>query len=338
MDLVTGGCGYLGLALVRKLVERGHRVRVLDLAEADDIPAGVEFIKADICDRKAVAKSLEGVETVYHTVARVPLTKSHRNFWEVNVGGTRVAVEESLRKGVRAFVHTSSSAIFGAPRQFPILPDTPPSPVEAYGTAKLAAEREVEKGIRNGLCASMIRPRTIIGRERLGIFGILFDWIERGKRVWIIGSGDNLFQFIHFDDLVDVMIRAGEGARKGIFNVGTDRFGTLREDLEALVKYADTGSRIASLPVGLSIALLRILDHSGLSPLAPWHYLTYHKPFFFDLQKTMEELDWTPRWGNVEMLRESYDWFRSRSEDQSGQSIHRSPVSEGILGLLKRLS
>jgi hypothetical protein len=90
----------------------------------------------------------------------------------------------------------------------------------------------------------------------------------------------------------------------------------------------------------LTIAALGVLDKLGLSPLAPWHYLTYHKPFYFDVSKLLA-LGWKPRYSNDEMLRESYDWFRanySRLIAEKAGSPHRRAVKQGLLWVLKRLS
>jgi nucleoside-diphosphate-sugar epimerase len=235
----------------------------------------------------------------------------------------------------------SSSAIFGAPKSCPILPTTPPAPVEIYGRAKLAGEEAVRE-----ICTAanvplfVIRPRTILGEGRLGIFQILFAWIAEGRSVYVIGSGDVAFQFVHAADLMDAYMLVIERGKPGSYNVGTDRFGTMREALETLIDYAGTGSRVRSLPVAPTIAALRILDCLKLSPLAPWHYLTYHKAFHFDVAPLVD-LGWKPRFSNDEMLRESYDWFLAHANDTAsskGASPHRLPVPERVLRLIRHLS
>src|SRR6187549_2378811 len=99
--LVTGGSGYLGESVVRKLVERGDAVRVLDLVDNEDRPRDVEFVRADVRDEGAVRAALAGVEVVHHDVAQVPLAKDREMFWTVNVDGTRILLDAALRAGVR---------------------------------------------------------------------------------------------------------------------------------------------------------------------------------------------------------------------------------------------
>ena len=186
----------------------------------------------------------------------------------------------------------------------------------------------------------VIRPRTIIGMGRLGIFQILFEWIRDSRNVYVIGSGNVGFQFVHALDLMDAYMLALDLGKPGIYNVGTDRFGTLREALENLIAHAGTASKVVSLPELPTINTLRLLDWLRLCPLAPWHYLTYHKPFYFDVSPLLE-LGWKPRYSNDEMFRESYDWFLEnydRIAAEKAGSAHRRPVKEMVLSLVRRLS
>ena len=131
-----------------------------------------------------------------------------------------------------------------------------------------------------------------------------------------------------------------DNGRPGIYNVGTDRFGTLREGLESLISHAGTRSKVKSLPAGLTINGLRVLDWCGLSPLAPWHYLTYHRPFYYDVAPLLA-MGWSPRYSNAEMFQESYEWFKAnydRLKAEKAGSAHTKPVREGILWIVKQFS
>src|SRR5438552_15795191 len=243
--LVTGGSGFLGNLIARRLLARGERVKVLDLWEDPIRPKEIEFIRCDIRDREGVKSALRDVTIVHHNAALVPLTKSGPQFWQVNVEGSRIAAEEAARVGVEAFVHMSSSAIFGVPQSCPITEATPLRPAEIYGRAKLAGEQAVrEVCARGGPRLIVIRPRTILGEGRLGIFQILFEWIRDGHNVYVIGRGDGLFQFVHAHDLMDAYLLALDASQAGAYNVGTDRFGTLRQALEQLIAYAHSQSQV----------------------------------------------------------------------------------------------
>jgi len=339
--LVTGGAGFLGHQTARALHARGERVRVLDILAAPDLPPGVEFVQADILDRARVAEAMAGVDVVHHNAAMVPLTKAGRRFWAVNVEGTENALAAARAAGVRFFIHVSTSAVFGLPERCPITDETPLRPLEAYGRAKLEGERRVAAAARDGLACAVVRPRTLVGLGRLGIFQILYEWVREGRRVYVIGPGDAPFQLLHAEDAVDLMLRLAERRTPGVYNVGAERFGTLREDLGALIRHAGTAARVVGTPAGPAIAALRLLDLLRLSPLAPWHYRTYHKAFHFDISRALRDLDWRPRYSNAEMLVQSYDWFLAQREEpaaERGRSAHRKAVRQGVLWVLKRLS
>lgn len=339
--LITGGSGFLGNLIARRLNQRGERVRVLDVWEDRSRPAEIEFVRCDIRDVSGVARAMQGIDVVHHNVALVPLTKAGAEFRAVNVDGSRIAAEQAVKAGVKSFIHMSSSAIFGAPKSCPVTNDSPMTPVEIYGRAKLEGELAVRDLCnRGGLPLIVIRPRTILGEGRLGIFQILFQWIAENRRIYVIGDGHQPFQFVHAHDLMDAYLLAMDAGRPGVYNVGTNRFGTLREALEHVITHAHSTSRVASLPAGLTINTLRVLDWLRLSPLAPWHYLTYHKAFHFDVQPLLD-LGWKPRYSNDEMFRESWDWFvqhKDRLAAEAAASPHRSVVKQRLLGLLKKFS
>jgi nucleoside-diphosphate-sugar epimerase len=195
LHLITGGSGFLGNLIALRLLELGVKVRVLDIWHDDKQPDDIEFIKADVCDREAVAKAMQGVDVVHHNAALVPLTKSGDLFRRVNVEGSRIVAEEAVRAEVSYFIHMSSSALFGK-AVFPIKNDTLPCPTEPYGLSKLEGELVVRNVCENsGLPWLSIRPRTLLGLGRLGIFQILFDWINTNHNIYVIGSGNQNINF-----------------------------------------------------------------------------------------------------------------------------------------------
>ena len=340
--LITGGSGYFGCLLRDRLLAGGSSVRVFDLIDVDDRPAAVEFVQGDIRDVVAVRRACEGVDVVYNNVAQVPLAKDRELFWSVNCGGTENLLTAARDVGVRKIVHTSSSAVFGVPSKNPVDDSVAPHPLEAYGRAKLEAEHLVERAVRDhGLDVTIIRPRTILGHGRLGIFQILFDWVEDGRRIPVLGTGDNIYQFVHADDLADACIKAAQRPGFAVYNIGAERFGTMRQTLEALCAHAGTGSRVYSLPMGIVVAAMQLTSALRLSPLGPYHSLMYGRSLYFDISRPKAELGWQPRYSNEEMICESYDWYLAHKEDVrrwTSASHHRSGVKQGILRLVKQLS
>jgi nucleoside-diphosphate-sugar epimerase len=336
-SLVTGGSGYFGSLLVRRLLTAGHTVRVLDLNDADDRLADVELIRGDVRDADVVARAVNGCDVVFNNVAQVPLAKDEQLLRTVNVDGTALLLREAARAGVSKIVHTSSSAVFGVPATNPVLPTTVPSPVEAYGHAKLAAEWACLDAVVRGLDVTIVRPRTILGHGRLGIFGILFEWVADGADIFVLGKGDNRYQFVHADDLAEVCVLAAAKPGAAVFNAGTDRFGTMRESLESLCAHAGTGSQVRSLPAGPASALMKAAAGAHLAPFAPYHWLMYSKSLWFDIDHVRDTLGWQPKWSNEEMLADSYDWFLDNRADTAaaGRSHHRTIAKQGGLRVLK---
>ncbi|HUD92137.1 NAD-dependent epimerase/dehydratase family protein, partial [Sphingobium sp.] len=291
-----------------------------------------------ICDRAMVADAMRGVDIVHHHAALVAQSGAGRRYRQVNVEGSRIVALEAARAGVDAMIHVSSTSIYGMPPQGAITAQTVPRPFEAYGRSKLEAERVMAHICEAaGIPLITIRPRVTLGGGRLGIYQILFQWIAEGRRLYIIGDGANRQQFIHVDDLIDFYMLALAQQRPGTYNVGTDRFGTLREDLEGLIAHAGSSSPIIGLPVAPAIAALAALRALRLSPLVAWQYRTYHRDCHFDVTP-LQALGWRAHYSNAAMLAESYDWFMVHRQTTAAASAHRSVLSQRVLGLLRFLS
>lgn len=340
VQLVAGGSGFFGSLLVEALVARGASVRVLDLHPPDGLPDGVAFVQGDVRDPSAVARACRDVEVVHNAVAQVPLARDTTLFRTVNVDGTARLLEAAAAAGVRKVVHLSSSAVYGAPATLPVDETSVPRPAEAYGEAKLAGEWLCREWIARGLDVSIIRPRTILGHGRLGIFQILFEWVRTGRNVPVLGRGDGRYQFVHADDLVDACLRAADKAGPDVYCIGAERFGTMRETLQALVAHAGTGSRVVSVPQRPAQLGMRLAAKLRVSPLADYHRIMYGRSLWFDVSHAKQALGWAPRYDNVELMCDSYDWYLGHREEvlsRRDASAHRSAVRQGALALVSRL-
>jgi nucleoside-diphosphate-sugar epimerase len=338
--LITGGSGYFGSLLLQRIRQNPVSCRVFDLVDAWDRPPDVEFYQGDIRDIQAVRAACRGVDVIHHNVAQVPLAKDRHLFESVNIQGTENLLRAAAEAGVKKTVVTSSSAVFGIPKSNPVTEETLPTPGEDYGRAKAEAEAICQKHAGRGQDVTIIRPRTILGHGRLGIFQVLFEWVRTGYNVPVFGRGDNLYQFVHADDLADACIRSGERAGASIYNIGTDRFATMRQTLEALCRHAGTGSGVVSIPMRPAELGMRLTSALGVSPLGAYHALVYGRSLYFDVAKAKAELGWQPRYSNEEMMIESYEWYlahRSAVLRARGASHHRSPVKQGVLNLVKHL-
>ena len=214
--LVTGGNGYFGSLLVNHLVESSSAVRVLDVDPTGPQPDGVERGRRRHPRRRRRAARPPPVSTSSTTAS--PRCRSSRDraaLRSVNVDGTATLLQACRAAGVGKVVHLSSSAVFGIPESNPVRRDTVPKPAEPYGAAKLAAEWACLRAAAGGLDVTIVRPRTIVGHGRLGIFAVLFDWIADGADPFVLGDGSNRYQFVHADDLAALCVERRGAARAG---------------------------------------------------------------------------------------------------------------------------
>jgi nucleoside-diphosphate-sugar epimerase len=337
---ISGGAGFLGLHLARRLLADGHQVRTLDVAPLDDpeLEAAVEELQGDVRDRDRVARLVADAEIVVHAAAALPIQASRDSIRSVNVTGTEHVLQAARAAGAKRVVFISSTAVYGVPEKHPIEEDDPLVGVGSYGESKIDAEALCRVA---GVETTIIRPKTFIGPERLGVFEILFDWIREGRRIYILGKGHNRYQLLAVEDLVDAVVRAADApeAAGETFNVGATEFGTVRSDLQALIDHAGSTSRLRPVPVKPAEVALRGLELLRVSPLAEWHYKTAHRDSFVDVSKAQRLLGWEPRLSNRDALVATYDWYLANRGRVGGAGVtHRVPWNQQALGLLKRLS
>jgi nucleoside-diphosphate-sugar epimerase len=339
---ISGGAGFLGLHLARRLVADGHLVRTLDLAPLDDaaLEGRVDEVHGDVRMPADARRLVADADVLVHAAAALPIQVSRAAIRSVNVEGAAVTFAAAIEAGVRRVVLVSSTAVYGVPERHPIHEDDPLVGVGHYGESKIEAERLCEAFARRGLEAVIVRPKTFVGPERLGVFEILFDWIREGRRIPILGDGSNRYQLLAVEDLVDAVARCLDAPVAGeALNVGAGRFGTVREDLEALIDHAESRSRLRPVPARPAEVVLRGLELAHLSPLAEWHYRTAHKDSFVSIEKARSLLGWEPRLSNAETLCATYDWYLEHRGELRGAGLtHRVPWDQRALGLLRRLS
>ncbi len=334
--VVTGGSGYFGNVLCGDLVRAGHEVINLDISPVE--LSGVELAVCDIRDWQGVREVFEGADVVFHNVAQVPLARDPDLFDSVNREGTGAMLWAAQRAGVRKVVYTSSSAVFGSPESNPVTEQTPPHPLEAYGRAKLDGELLCQAAVTRGLDVTIIRPRTIVGHGRLGIFAILFDWVADGVDVLVFDGGHNRYQFVHAADLAAACLAAGLRPGPATYNIGAQKFATMRDTLQALCDHAGTGAGVRSVSSRLAAPAMKVASRSGLAPFADYHWLMYARELWFDTSAAQRDLGWRSQFSNAEMICEAYDWFLENREQVGlgGPSHHRSGVKQGVLSMMKR--
>ena len=340
--LVTGGAGVLGINLVRFLLDRGQSVRSLDTAAfAYPERDRVTVIEGDIRDPAAVDRAMAGADIVVHAAAALPLY-SPAEIRSVEVDGTRCLLEAARALGAGRFVYVSSTAVYGIPDHHPIREADRVEGVGPYGEAKIAAERLCLAAREAGMCVPILRPKSFVGPERLGVFAMLYEWAADGHNFPVLGRGDNRYQLLDVEDLCQAIWLTATLEPERVndtFNVGAKEFATMREDFQAVLDHAGHGKRIIGIPKRPAILALRILERLGLSPLYEWIYETAGEESFVSIERIESRLGFAPRYSNREALIRNYDWYvanRSRFAGAAGIT-HRVPWAQGALRLAKRL-
>lgn len=339
---ITGGAGFLGINLVRYLLARGCDVASIDLAPFDyaDCRERVSLVQGDIRDPAAVERAIAGADVVIHSAAALPLY-SKRDILSTDIDGTRNVLDAALRSGVERVIHISSTAVYGVPDHHPIREDDRLDGVGTYGVAKIRAEQLCLEYRCKGLCVPIIRPKSFVGPERLGVFALFYDWAADGHGFPLLGNGRNRYQLLDVEDLCEAIQRCATLERErvnDIFNIGAKEFTTMREDYQAVLDHAGFGKRIRCLPAAPMIWTLRLLELLRLSPLYKWVYETAAKDSFVSIEKAQRVLDFSPKHSNKAALVRNYEWYLANREQfatSTGGVTHRVPWRQGVLRIAK---
>jgi nucleoside-diphosphate-sugar epimerase len=342
--LITGGAGFFGGILKRRLLATGYRCVSFDLIHDEDRHENLVSIRGDLRNKALVEEvfSKFQISAVQHCAAMLAhgLKIDESEVWNCNVEATRNVAEACKRHRVWNVVFTSTNCLWASNLGHAIAEDETPAPVETYGRAKLESEKVLQE-YASELNVVIIRCPTIIESGRLGLLAILFEFIDDSKTVWLVGGGSNRYQFIYAEDLAQACTLAMDLGRSDIFHIGSDKVETLREVFDAVIGSAGSNSRMRSLPKGPAILVMKIAHHLHISPLGPYHYKMIAEDFLFDTAKIKQALHWEPTLNNSEMLVRAYQYYsshRAEIEKRSDVSAHSKASAMGVIRLLKWIS
>lgn len=326
--LVTGSSGVLGHSLVRRLAERRDELRLFDMVEtppelrvllANSGVEGVLEYRNDVREREALEAAADGVEVIYHLAAGQRMkpqfsTMSEENIFEMNLDGLSTVLDVAHARDVRKVVFISSSGVYGLPEDRLVGEDDHPlKPLGAYGDSKLQAEKLCRRALDSGLDVTMLRPMSLFGEGMTGVFVLLFDWVRRNRRVFLLGKGANRVQMASADDVASASIQAALRPESAgcVLNIGSDpaTVPTVAEQVQALIAHAESSSEVTRIPASLLRNAARVLNLAGLSPIVPEHYLLADRNFVLDISRAREVLAWEPASDNVKMTCDAYDWY-----------------------------
>ena len=344
--LITGGSGFLGVNMIRLLLEKGQQVVSIDREPFHyaDCAGRIIYVQADIRDTSLLQDYMEGVDIVMHGAAALPLYPE-KEIMSTNVQGTENVFQVALDAGVKRGIYISSTAVYGIPDHHPLVEQDRLVGVGPYGCSKIAAEQLVQDFRTKGMCITTLRPKSFIGPERLGVFGIFYEWASEGRSFPMIGRGKNLYQLLDVADLCAAIWQVSQfedtSEVNTEFNIGAKEFSTMREDYQVVLDRAGYGKKIKGSPGHLVVFVLEVLDKLNLSPLYPWVYKTATKDSFVSIEKAKRVFGFSPQYSNKQALLRNYEWFlenidKFRSGSTQDGVTHRVPWKQGILGLVKR--
>jgi UDP-glucose 4-epimerase len=343
--LITGGAGFFGTVMKKHLSEKGIESVIYDLVPDTDNVARTVALQGDVRDAsqlEACFKKYGPFDAVFHLAAQLAHVVKDKNFlWTSNVDGTSRVIESAIRYKVPQIVFTSSNCLWGNPFGRKVLETDPPAPVEIYGQSKWEGEKILLQH-KDDITATIIRCPTITDAGRLGLLSILFEFIEENRKLYVVGGGENVYQFIYAGDLANACLLAAEKSTSSeVFNIGSDNVKSFREVYQYVIDKAGSTSKIVSVPKGPTIIAMKLCYMLGLSPLGPYQYKMIAEDFVFDTTKIKTMLGWQPTVTNEDMLLKAYMFYKENKnviQSATGGAAHRQSADMGIIKLLKYLS
>ncbi|MEE8324017.1 MAG: NAD-dependent epimerase/dehydratase family protein [Candidatus Humimicrobiaceae bacterium] len=317
--LVTGGTGFTGSHLVKRLLDDGSEVKVLARPASNNAfleRLGVEIISGDISDRDSVNRAVKNTDKVFNIAAAYREAKlPGASYWDVNLGGTKNIIDACIKYSISRLVHCSTIGVVSSVDKPPSDETAPYSPDDIYQQSKCAAEKEVLRSVRDeGLPASVIRPCAIYGPGDLRLLK-MFRMIAK-KRFYIFGSGKVLYHMVYIDDLVSGFILASEKDNSigEIFIIGGARYTTINELSGIIADEFGVGPPGIHLPFK-PIEILSVLMEYAYKPLKKEPPLYRRRIAFFkkdrafDISKAKKMLGYVPAFDLKEGVHLTAKWY-----------------------------
>lgn len=341
--LITGGSGFLGSIMKMELLERGDVCINIDLESDPYSHKNLISIKGDIRDSELMKRIFTEYQfdAIFHFAAILAhVRKSMKDLWSSNVEGTRCILNCAKEYGVNKIIFTSSNCLWGQNFDYPVTEEELPNPIEIYGKSKLECEKILLSDTEN-ITSVIFRCPTIMDEGRLGLLAILYEFIDENRKLWLVGNGNNRYQFIYAKDLINACLLALNYQQSDIFHIGSDHVKTFNEIYSNVIEKSGSKSKLAHFPKQLAIFGMKLSYMLGISPLGPYQYRMISSSFIFDTSKIKNKLGFVPTLNNEEMLLKSYTYFHNNREEikhRKNVSAHNQSAKMGVIRILKWLS
>lgn len=341
--LITGGSGFLGSIMKKKLLERGDMCLNIDLEHDELKHENLVSIKGDIRDYTLMNEvfSKYKFDAIFHFAALLAHEKkSLKDLWSCNVDGTMSVLRFAKDYNINKIIFTSSNCLWGQNFDYPVTENEIPNPIEIYGKSKLECEKMLLSE-SNTINSVIFRCPTIMDEGRLGLLAILYEFMDEDRKIWMVGDGMNRYQFIYAKDLTNACLLALDYNHSNIFNIGSDNVKTFNEVYSYVIKNSNSKSKLAHLPKNIATLGMKLCFTLGLSPLGPYQYKMISSSFIFDINKIKNELGFNPTLTNEEMMLKAFKYYHTNREEiklRKNVSAHNRNAKMGIIRFLKWIS
>jgi len=320
--LVTGGTGFTGKALVRRLLDDGHQVVALDYKEGlktEELRQwGAEVVIGTVTDRECVKRCMQGVEIVQHLAAAFrELNVPESHYDHVNVDGTRICLEEAHAAGVKKFIYCSTCGIHGNVKDPPTDEDHNIAPADYYQSTKYKAEPVCLDFMKQtGMPVTILRPSAIYGPGDPERFQMIFRRVARG-RFPMFGSGKKLYHPVSIDNLVDAFVLAMD-LNKGngeAYLIADEEYVSIKDLVQRIGRALDVDVKIKHYPIWPVIIAGHVCEKVCTPlritpPIFPRRVDWYRQNRAFNINKAKRDLGYNPKVGLDEGLRRTGEWYR----------------------------
>ena len=341
--LITGGAGFFGSILKEMLLLNGNICISIDLELDDYKHDNFIAIQGDIRDNALLDNVFlkYKFDAVFHCAALLAHEKKHlKDLWSSNVDGTKNIAEYAKKYNVKQIVFISSNCIWCKNFDYLVTEQEIPEPGEIYGRSKAEGEK-ILLSYSDSINSVILRCPTIIDEGRLGLLGILFQFIDENRKLWMVGDGKNRYQFIYAKDLAEACIKAVDYPQTEIFNIGSDNVKTFNEVYKYVIEKAGSKSKLVHTPKKFTEFCMKLAYKLGVSPLGPYQYKMISESFIFDTNKIKEKLNFSPSLTNEEMLYKAYKYYHDNKGEilnRTNVSAHKSMAAMGIIRIVKFFS